>query len=67
MLKLLDLYRTKDKVLDEHAYLYYAIAINSTQQGNQQIDNKMVLNPITVKGRAFLLKNILESTYPLQL
>jgi hypothetical protein len=67
LLKLIDLYRMKDKVLEEHAYLYYAIAMNSTQQSNQQIDNKIVLNPISVKGRAFLLNNIIESTYPVQL
>lgn len=67
LLKLLDLYRMKDKVLEEHAYLYYAIAIGSTQQSNQQIDNKIILNPISVPGRAFILSNIMDSTYPLQL
>jgi hypothetical protein len=66
LLKLVDLYRMKDKVLDEHAYLYYNIAINSTHQSNEQIDNKAVLNPITVDGRSFILNNIIKSIYPLQ-
>lgn len=57
--KLQDIYSNKDKVLEEHAYLYYNIAINSSQQTNQQIDNKMILNPINVKGRVFILRNIL--------
>lgn len=29
------------------------------------IDSKVVLNPITVRGRAFLLENIIQSTYPI--
>lgn len=62
--KLVDVYKMKDKVLEEHAHLYYNLAMNSTQQSNEAIDNKVVLNPITVKGRAFLLENILQTTYP---
>jgi hypothetical protein len=66
LLKLVDLYRMKDKMLEEHAHLYYNVAINSNQQSGDQIDNKVALNPISVKGRSFILNNIIESTYPVQ-
>jgi hypothetical protein len=66
LLKLIDLYRVEDKVVDEHAFLYYSMAINSTQKSTEQIENKMLLNPISVKGRSFILNNIIRSTYPVQ-
>lgn len=34
LLKLIDIYSSKDKVLEEHAHLYYNLAVNSTQQSN---------------------------------
>lgn len=62
MKKLHDIYSNKEKISDNHAYLYYNLSINSSHQTNQQIDNKMILNPINISGRLFILRNILRST-----
>jgi hypothetical protein len=57
---LLEVFSIEDKTTEDNAFLFYNKAINSTELGRDELDDKSGLNSIQLSGRCHLLKNALK-------